>query len=151
MSDSMQRPMRRSRRVALSIVATGLLILATSASVAAASADSSVGSSGAGPAPVGDGATRISPDPSVLYLHRQAWDHIRVSANGKRLVVYFWMGIQDCNGLGRVDVSRHRGQLTIKLWTGTPAGAENLICPEIAQFYKTVIHLDRPIIGGGVS
>lgn len=59
------------------------------------------------------------------------------------------MGVQDCNGLGRVDAVRRDGQLTIKLWTGIPKGAEHVICPEIAQLYKTVVHLDRPIIGGG--
>lgn len=149
MSDSMQRPMRRSSRLALSIVATGLLILATSASVAATSPNTSTGSGSTNPGPSGDGATRINPDPSVRQLHRQAWDHVSVSANGKRLVVYFWMGVEDCNGLGRVDVSRHNGQLIIKLWTGIPKGAEHMICPELAQLYKTVVHLNRPIIGGG--
>ena len=149
MSDSMQRPGRRPSRLRLSIVATALLILATSATVAAASPDSSTGSGTTDPGPAGDGATRVYPDRTVVNLHRQGWDQVRVSANGKRLVVYFWMGIQDCNGLGRVDVSRNNGQLTIKLWTGTPAGAENLVCPELAQLYKTVVHLDRPIITGG--
>ena len=151
MSDSMKRPRRRSSRLTLSILATGLLMLATTVSAAAAGPDSPVSGGGTNPGPSGDGATRVSPDPTVNNLHRQAWDHIRVSANGKRLVVYFWMGIQDCYGLGRVDVSRHDGQLKIKLWTGTPAGAENLVCPEIAQLYKTVVHLQRPIIGGGLS
>jgi len=152
MSDSSQLPTRRPRRLALSLVASGLLILVTAASVSAGNPDGSTSPGGATPPPPpwGDGATRVNPDPTVINLHRSAWDHIKVSANGKRLVVYFWMGIQDCNGLGRVDVSRHNGQLKIKLWTGTPKGGENLICPEIAQLYKTVVHLDRPIIGGGL-
>ena len=151
MSDSLQPATRRPRRLALSIVASGLLILVTAASVTAAGPNFSTGTGGGTPPSSGDGATRVNPDPTVTNLHRSAWDHIRVSANGKKLTVYFWMGLQDCNGLGRVDVSRQNGQLKIKLWTGTPAGAENVVCPEIAQFYKTVVHLDRPIIGGNAS
>ena len=151
MSDSPQRPIRRPRRLSLAIMATGLLVLATSASAYAASPDKPISSPPGSSAPSGDGATRINPDPNVTSLHRQSWDHIKVSANGKKLVVYFWMGVQDCYGLGRVDVSRNHGQLSIKLWTGIQPGAEHMICPEIAQLYKTVIHLDRPIITGGVQ
>jgi len=147
MSDTTQ-PTRRSR-FTLAIAATALLLLASAASVAAAGPDSPIGSGTTPPGPSGDGATRVYPDSTVTNLHRSAWDHIKVSANGTKLTVYFWMGIQDCNGLGRVDVSRNNGQLKIKLWTGTPEGAEKLICPEIAQLYKTVVHLNRPIIGGG--
>jgi len=148
-SNSIQHPSRRPSRLTFAVVASGLLILATAASVVAAGPNTSTGSRVVNPDPTADGATRINPDPSVRHLARQAWDHITVSANGKRLVVYFWMGVQDCNGLGRVDAVRRDGQLTIKLWTGIPKGAEHMICPEIAQLYKTVVHLDRPIIGGG--
>ncbi len=145
------RFLRRRRRLPIALVVSGLLVLALSASAAATGPDTSVSSGATRPSPGGDGATRINPDPTVTNLHRQAWDHIKVSADGKRLVVYFWMGVQDCNGLGRVDVSRQNGQLRIKLWTGTPAGAGDVACIEIAQLYKTVIHLQRPIITSGVG
>ncbi len=148
MSNSIQHPPRRSL-LTFAIVVSGLLALTTAASVIAAGPNTSSGARASNPSPSGEGATRINPDPSVRHLHRQAWDRITVSADGKRLVVYFWMGVQDCNGLGRVDVVRRDGQLKIKLWTGIPKGAEHMICPEIAQLYKTVVHLDRPIIGGG--
>ena len=155
MSDS-KRPGRRSSRLTLAIVASGLLILASAVSVAAASPDSSKGSGITNPGPGGgtppewsDGAIRIRPDSSVRSLQRQAWDHITVSPNGKKLTVYFWMGVQDCYGLGKVDVVRRDGPLKIKLWTGIRDGAEHMICIDLAQLYKTVIHLDRPIIGGG--
>ena len=148
MSDIMHSRTRRSSRLVLSIAATALLVLATSATVTASSPNTSTGS---GTTPIhypGDGATRINPDPTVVDLHRQSWDHVTVDQNGTRLVIYFWMGIQDCYGLGKVDVSRHDGQLTVKLWTGTQADAQNTVCPDIAQLYKTVVHLNRPIITG---
>jgi len=144
----MHRASRTRSRVAFAIVFSGLLVLTSVTSVFAAGSNSPVSSGTTGPAPAGDGATRIYPDPTVMDLHRQAWDHITVSSDGKRLVVYFWMGVEACNGLGRVDVTRHDGQLKIKLWTGTPPHAIGMVCPELAQLYKTVVHLKRPIIGG---
>ncbi len=72
-----------------------------------------------------------------------------VSANGKRLTVYFWMGIQDCYGLGHVDVSRNDGQLKVQLWTGTQPDSVGSVCPELAQLYKTIVRLHRPLIQGG--
>jgi hypothetical protein len=144
----------------LPLLAAGLLALATSASTFAASPSGGASSGSAGdpnrsvhspllvPHPHGDGATFIKPDPNVVDLHRQAWDHVKVGPNGKRLTVYFWMGIQDCYGLGRVHASRNDGQLKIQLWTGMQPNAVGTVCPAIAQLYKTVVHLHRPLIQG---
>jgi hypothetical protein len=143
----------------LPVLAAGLLALVTSASTIAASPSQpsgnaadpnrSVHSGPTVPYPNGDGATLITPDPNVVDLNRQPWDHIKVSANGKRLTVYFWMGIQSCYGLGHVDVSRNQGALKIQLWTGTQPNAVGTVCPELAQLYKTIVRLHRPLIQGG--
>jgi len=147
----MHRASRGRGRLAFAIAFSGLLVLTSAASVMAAGPNTPVSSGTTNPAPAGDGATRIYPDPTVMDLHRQAWDHVRVSADGKRLTVYFWMGVQACNGLGKVNVSRHDGQVRIQLWTGTPQHAIGMVCPELAQLYKTVVHLNRPIIGGATT
>ena len=141
-----KRSTQRSR-LGLALVASSLVILTVAANVAAASPSTSTSPAAAGLVPYGDGAVRINPDPSVRDLHLQLWDHVTVSANGKRLVIYFWMGPQACNGLGRVDVSRRDGQVNIELWTGIPKHRIGFLCPEYAQLYKTVVHLKRPIIG----
>ena len=151
MSESIKRPGRRSRLFSLAMVASGLLVLASAVSVGAASPNGSTSPGGGSPPAWGDGAIRVNPDPSVRSLHRQAWDHIKVSPDGKRLVVYFWMGVQECYGLGRVDVVRRDGQLIVKLWTGIREAAAHTTCIELAQLYKTVVHLNRPIIGGGAG
>lgn len=148
MSHSINRENRRGSRFALAIVATTLLVLTASASVAAASLDKPTSSGTTTVIPGGDGATRIYPNSNVRDLRKTPWDQITVSPNGRRLVVYFWMGVQACNGLGRVDVNRHDGQVDIQLWTGTPPKAIGMVCPELAQLYKTVIYLNRPIFGG---
>jgi len=145
--NSTQRTRSTTLRLAFSVVASGLLVLGSVATVAAAQPSTST--AGASTlVPLGDGATRIWPSPKIVDLQRQAWDHITVGAGGKRLVVYFWMGPEACNGLGKVDVSRHDGSLQIQLWTGIRPHKMGFVCPEYAQLYKTVVHLDRPIIGG---
>jgi hypothetical protein len=130
MSDTPSRPVRRSSRLTLAVLATCLLMLATAATASAAGSDKSVSSPATGTTPggAGDGATRVYPDPSVIDLHRQSWDHISVSANGRKLTVYFWMGVQQCNGLGRVDVVRKDGHLQVRLWTGTQAKSAGMAC-----------------------
>ena len=108
--------------------------------------DTSTSSGTSNQTPAGDGATRVYPNSRIVGLNQTAWDHVKVSVDGKRVVVYFWMGVQACYGLGQVDVSRHDGQLKIQLWTGIRPRAIGMVCPELAQLYKTVIHLNRPII-----
>ena len=148
MFKSTKRSSHTSLRIGFTIVASSLLILGSVASVAAAQPQSTApGGATLVPRP-DDGALRIRPSAKVVDLHRQAWDHITVSANGKRLVVYFWMGPKACNGLGRVDVSRSDGQLNLQLWTGIPPHRIGFLCPEYAQLYKTVVHLQRPIVRG---
>lgn len=150
MTDTMQRSPGRRSSLSLTIVGSALLVLLTAATVSAASPDTSIGTRVQNPAPFGDGAIRVGPNPRVVDLHRQAWDHITVSPNGKKLTVYFWNGVQACYGLGRVDVTHSsNGQLNVQLWTGIKPHAIGMLCIELAQLYKTVIHLDNPIIGGG--
>jgi hypothetical protein len=148
-SDSTRRAGHAARGISFAIVASGLILLGTVAGVSAAQRTStSTSPAAANLAPFSDGALLIRPNSNVMDLHRQAWDHITVSANGKRLVVYFWMGPRACNGLGKVDVTRDDGRLNIQLWTGIPPHRIGFVCPEYAQLYKTVIYLQRPIIRG---
>lgn len=133
--------MFKRNRLSLGLVAGALMLLISATGVAAGSGDTPVGSGTTTPPDQAPKAVRISPDPSIVDLHRTAWDHVRISADGKRLVVYFWMGPQACNGLGKVDVVQRGGTLKIKLFTGTPPGSIGMVCPEYAQLYKTVIHL----------
>ena len=140
MSDFTERTRRAATRLALGVIVGSLLVIGSASGVAASSA--------APLAPFNDGATRIRPNPNIIDLHEQAWDHITVSANGRRLVVYFWMGARSCNGLGKVDVSRHDGELQVQLWTGVRPRSVGTVCPAYAQLYKTIVRLNRPIIGG---
>jgi hypothetical protein len=91
-------------------------------------------------------ATPIEPDPAVLDPRPTAWDHVVVSADGRSLEVYFWMGVEDCYGLHSVDVVPSDGGIGITLMTGTAADAEGRLCIALAQLYSTTVMLEAPLI-----
>ena len=101
--------------------------------------------------PLDDGATLVKPDPKIVDLHPQGWDHVAVSPNGKTLTVYFWSGVQSCYGLGKVNVSTVNGVLSIRLFTGVQPDMVGKPCVEMAQLYKTIVHLPQPLIRGGTA
>lgn len=101
------------------------------------------------PNPSADGATPAVPDPTVVDLHPQPWDHITVAPDGRTLTIYYWSGVPACYGLGRVEVVTGDAGLTITLFTGTVPGSA--MCIEMAQLYSTVVVLDGPLILGGAS
>ncbi|MFO7534005.1 MAG: hypothetical protein R6W93_16235 [Candidatus Limnocylindrales bacterium] len=92
------------------------------------------------------GATRVEPDPTVMSPRPHAWDHIVVSADGLTLSVYFYMGIEECHGLHSVTVGPTGAGIELQLQTGTPVGAGDTACIEIAQLYVTTVTLDEPLI-----
>ncbi len=91
-------------------------------------------------------ATPIDPDPAVLDPRPTAWDHVVVSADGRSLEVYFWMGVEDCYGLHSVEVTPADGGIGITLLTGTAADAEGRLCVALAQLYSTTVTLKAPLI-----
>ena len=101
------------------------------------------------PVIVTDGAALAVIDPSLQDLHPQPWDSISVSADGRTLTVYFYNGVSDCYGLGKVDVSSDSGRLTVTLFTGRVPGSQ--VCVELAQLYKTIITLQQPLIVDGAA
>jgi hypothetical protein len=91
-------------------------------------------------------ATPIEPDPAVLAPRPTAWDHVVVSADGRSLEVYFWMGVEDCYGLHSVEVTPSDSGIGITLLTGTAADAEGRLCVALAQLYSTTLTLEAPLI-----
>jgi len=96
-------------------------------------------------------AIPISPDPTVVDAHPQPWESVSVAADGTSLTVYFWMGVEDCNGLQSVDVTPTDSGIDLLLMTGMPAGAEDLVCIQIAQLYRTEVALEQPLITGNAG
>ena len=138
------------RGLALIIAAAALGLAAVSGAVVASEPaldlDDPVSSDLIEPLPGEIGATPIEPDPTVENPRPHAWDRIVVSSDGLTLSVYFWMGIEKCNGLHSVTVSPTDSGIDLLLATGTPAGSGDMVCIEIAQSFVTTVTLDEPLI-----
>jgi hypothetical protein len=92
-------------------------------------------------------ATPIEPDPAVVDARPTPWEHIVVSADGRTLEVFFWMGVTECHGLHSVAVDRDGGALSVTLMTGSAPDATDRFCIAVAQLYVTTVELDEPLIG----
>ncbi len=151
------RPTRHRSRLAIGLI-TSLLTLVLAASAASAQGASPAASGGPDtpvssgpmePGVVGDGAAIAVPQDGLTDIRTQGWDHIDVAPDGRTLTVYFYSGVDTCYGLAGVDVTTVDGVVTVALQVGTQPGVE--VCIEIAQLYKTIVVLDSPVIGGGLS
>lgn len=144
--------MRLRPVLTFSMIALGLIAVAGSAGAAEPTIDpdtavsSDATSAASTTLPDDLGATPIEPDPTVTDPHPQAWDQITVASDGRTLSIYFWMGVEECNGLHSVSVDRIEGGIDVRLRTGTPAGAGRTACIAIAQQYVTTATLDQPLI-----
>ncbi len=138
-------------RLALVLAAVLLSLGAVSATVIASEPtndpDDAISADGLEPVSNEADATPIEPDPTVTDPHPHAWEQIVVGADGVTLSIYFSMGVEDCDGLHSVDISPTDGGIDVRLQTGVPAGAEDLLCIAIAQQYVTTVTLDAPLIG----
>jgi len=160
MSD-LDRPVAPRRRLgSVAMLASLAIALLGTGTVLAQSGGATAGSGGPDqpvvssplqhwPVTVTDGAKLANVDPSLVDLRAQAWESVTVSADGRTLTVYFYNGVADCYGLGRIDVSDDDGHLTVTLFTGRVPGAQ--VCVDMAQLYKTVITLQQPLIVDGAT
>jgi len=103
--------------------------------------------------PVGEGATREEPDPTVVDPHGVAIDHFAIGADGRTVVVYWWGGNTTCFGLKAVTVTVQHNAPVIAVQEGTRADHVGQACTMEAVLKSTVVTLDEPILadaaGGG--
>lgn len=103
-------------------------------------------------APLELGAIPTEPDPTVTDPRPHAWDRVVVHGDGVTLDVFFWMGIEACNGLHSVTVTPTSSGIDLELTSGQPADmARDTACIEIARLYVTTVTLEEPLIGQGLG
>ncbi len=141
------RPVLILLTIALGLTTVAGSVVAAEPTIGPDTAVSSDAASSSSTTPPDDpSATIIEPDPSVMDPRPQAWDQISVASDGRALSIYFWMGVEECNGLHSITVDRIEGGIDVRLQTGTPAGAGRIACIAIAQHYVTTATLDQPLI-----
>jgi hypothetical protein len=62
---------------------------------------------------------------------------------GNRLVVGFWMGVEDCYGVERVDVTETGGEVKIDIHVAFRH--VDMACIEIAEGRAVVVELEQPL------
>ena len=146
---------RRLPRQLTAALLSGLLLLTVGASGAIAqsqSPDVPVDAPAVVPTPEpGVAAIPVEPDPEIISPVATPWQWIEVAPDGKTLTVYFWNGATGCNGLKDVEVTQVDGVTTVTVYTGLTPEAMNTTCLAALILYSTVVVLDAPVLGGGVS
>jgi hypothetical protein len=101
----------------------------------------------AGP-PNGDGALQVKPEPGIVNPLPHAWDHISVAPDGRTITIYYWGGVEECNGLAGVDVQRdEEGLLKVTVLEGRRGElAPDAMCIEIALLKAVTVELDEPLV-----
>jgi hypothetical protein len=143
-----------NRAIVLSVVlvaALGSTVVRAQDASDAPAAKVATGGCLAGGADCPETAIPISPDPSVVGAAPHPWESVSVASDGRSLSVYFWMGVEECNGLQSVEVTPTESGIDLVLMTGVPPGGEDMVCIQIAQLYRTDVALDAPLIGGAAS
>lgn len=121
------------------------LVLTGCAGVAepGAGPDDPVVSTPVSPTPVpGPSFLEVQPLDGLVDITPHIWD--RAEPTGPRTIrVEFYGGVEECEGLARVDVRETDETVTITLFTGRVPEAE--VCIEIAQLKATSVALDAPL------
>jgi hypothetical protein len=137
----------RARLVTLATAAIGLVACAGADPVTpgAAEPDSPVGSTPGLPTPVpGPSALEVSPRPGLVDVRPHMWD--RFDQVGPRKVrIEFYGGVEECEGLDRVEVEEMPKAVTVTLYVGRVPEAE--VCIEIAVLKSVIVRVDAPING----
>jgi hypothetical protein len=86
----------------------------------------------------------VEPTPGLTGVHPNAFD-TAVAVDEDTVRVEYYLGVEACYGLDRVDVEYGEEVVIITLYSGNVRGAE--VCIDIAEFVATIVELDEPLNG----
>jgi len=92
-----------------------------------------------------DGAQKVEPTPGMSGVDLTAFDKVIVGDDDRTLTIFFWSGVEPCYVLDRVDIDAGKDAITVTLFQGHDAGADDVACIEIALLKKVVVQLDEPV------
>jgi hypothetical protein len=108
--------------------------------------DSPVTSTPGTPAP-GPTAVAVSPRPGLVDVRPHPWDRFEV-VDPRTLRLEFYGGVEECEGVDRVEVDQAPDTVTVTLFTGRVPTAE--VCIEIAVLKRIDVELSTPLAGRDV-
>jgi hypothetical protein len=105
--------------------------------------DPVVGTPGPTPAP-GPSFLEVEPREGLVDARPHVWDRAE-PISPKRVLVEFYGGVEECEGLDHVEVEETDETVSITLFTGRVPQAE--VCIEIALLKATTVRLGSPLRG----
>ena len=93
------------------------------------------------PAP-GPTALNVSPRPGLVDIRPHLWDRFE-QVGPRRLRIEFYGGVEECEGLDRVEVDETANRVAVSLFVGRVPEAE--VCIEIAVLKSVIVRVDAPI------
>ena len=92
----------------------------------------------------GPTALRVSPRPGLVDVRPHPWERAE-RVGPARLRLEFYGGVEECEGLNRVEVEESKDAVTVTLFVGRVPSAE--VCIEIAVLKSVTVLVDGPISG----
>lgn len=86
----------------------------------------------------------VEPRDDIENPHPNAFSKA-VAVDEDTVRVEYYLGVEECYGLDRVDVEYGQETVIITLFTGSVPGAE--VCIDIAEFVVTIVDLAEPLNG----
>jgi len=68
-----------------------------------------------------------------------------ISVDGNKITVGFWMGVEDCYGVERIDIAETETKVAVDITVA--ARALDQVCIEIAEARSVTVALDAPLGG----
>ena len=106
--------------------------------------DQPVSSTPGAAAPSVPAVLEVQPRDGLVDVRPHVWERAEPVAPG-RIRVEFYGGVEECEGLDRVEVRETADSVSITLFTGRLPEAE--VCIEIAVLKATTVELDSPLRG----
>ena len=129
-------------RVAAVVLSTALLAgCAQPTPVTPGGSESPVSSTPSTPVP-GPTALTVSPRPGLVDVRPHIWDRFE-QVGPRKLRIEFYGGVEECEGLDRVEVEETARRVTVSLFVGRVPEAE--VCIEIAVLKAVTVLVDGPI------
>ncbi len=99
---------------------------------------------GQNPSPPRSGPLFVQPRPGLVDVRPHGFERVRVTGP-RSLTIRFYGGIEECEGLDRVEVDYEEKRIVVMLFVGRVTTAEVSI--ELAVLKATRVQLDQPVGG----
>jgi hypothetical protein len=92
---------------------------------------------------IGKGPQRVVPRTGLVDVGPISWQRAKPTGDGRSIEVFWYSGVEECNGLDRVELAETSDEIEITLFEGRVPEAE--VCIEIAVKKVTTVALEEPI------